>query len=57
MSMHSRMQETHASTLDDAFIGTRIEYLSEFDLNLDGTETDICWCGGLIKEIYDGNDG
>ena len=54
MSMHSRMQEKNAPTLDDAFIGTRIEFLSEFDLTEDGTETDVCWCGGVIKEISDG---
>ena len=54
MSMHSQMQGKNAPTLDDAFIGTIIEYLSEFDLTLDGTETDVCWCGGVIKEISDG---
>ena len=52
--MHSRMQEKYAPTLDDAFIGKRVEYLSEFDLNEEGTETSQCWCGGVIKEICDG---
>ena len=23
-------------------------------MTLDGTETDVCWCGGVIKEISDG---
>ncbi len=25
-------------------IGSRIEYLSEFDINKDGATTDWCWC-------------
>ena len=53
-SMHSRMQEKNAPKLDHTFIGKRIEYLSEFDLNDAGTDTDVCWCGGVIKEICDG---
>ena len=53
-SMHSRMQEKNAPKLDHTFIGRRIEYLSEFDLDDAGTETDVCWCGGVMKEICDG---
>ena len=39
--------------IDDSFIGTRIEYLSEFDLVGEGNMKEPCWCGGVVEDISD----
>ena len=34
--------------IDDSFIGTRIEYLSEFDLVVEGNMKELRWCGVVV---------
>ena len=40
--------------IDDSFIGTRIEYLSEFDLVGEVKTNEIRWYGGVVENISDG---
>ena len=48
------MQATGSCSLDESFLGVKIEYLSYFDLNDKGTEKQLRWCSGIIEEISDG---
>ena len=48
------MQQLGKQKIDDSFIGTRIEYLSEFDLVGEGNTKKLCWCGGDVENISDG---
>ena len=45
------MQQMGKRKIDDSFIGTRIEYLSEFDLVGEGKMKELRWCGGVVKNI------
>ena len=45
------MKQLGKLNTDDSFIGTRIEYLSEFDLVGEGNTKEIRWCGGFVENI------
>ena len=45
------MQQVGKQKIDDSFIGTRIEYLSEFDMVVEGNTKELSWCGGVVKNI------
>ena len=52
---HSRkMQQLGNLKIDDSFIGTKIGYLSEFDLVGEGNMKELRWCGGVVESISDG---
>ena len=53
-SNHMEMQAIGSCSLDGSFLGTRIDYFAEFDMDEAGTEREICWCSGVIQEICDG---
>jgi hypothetical protein len=53
-SIHMEMQAISSCSLNEPFLGTRIEYLAEFDMDEVGTEREIPWCSGVIQEICDG---
>ena len=40
--------------LDATFIGKRKEYLSNFDMDDEGTNLELRWCSGVIEEVSDG---
>ena len=48
-----KMQQLGKRKINDSFIGTRIEYLSEFYLVGEGNMKEICWCGGVVENISD----
>ena len=39
--------------INDSFIGTRIEYLPEFDVIEEGNMKELRWCGGVVEKISD----
>ena len=53
-SVLEEMLELGNKTIDASFIGTRIEYLSEFNNNEEGTIKDVRWCADVVKAISDG---
>ena len=53
-SVLEEMLELEHKTIYASFIGTRIEYLSEFDINEEGAIKDVRWCAGVVKAISDG---
>ena len=53
-SVLEEMLELGNKTIDATFIGTQIKYLSEFDINEEGTIKDVRWCAGVVKAISDG---
>ena len=55
-SIHEKMQQQVPLVVDDSLVGTRIEYLSEFDIeDPDQESTKILeWCGGVVERICDG---
>ena len=40
--------------INDSFIGTRIEHLSEFDMVGEVNMKELRWCRGVVKKISDG---
>ena len=48
------MQTIGNRSLDESFLGKRIEYLAEFDMDEAGTKREIRWCSGVIQKICDG---
>ena len=48
-----KMQQLGKLNIDDSFIGTRIEYLSEFDLVGEGNMKELRWCVGVVENISD----
>ena len=48
------MQQLGKLNIDDSFIGTRIDYLSEFDMVGKGNMKELHWCGGDVENISDG---
>ena len=52
-SILEKMQQQGKRNIDDSFIGTRIEYLSEFDLVEEGNMKELRWCGGVVENISD----
>ena len=53
MSLLENMQHLGKRKIDESFINTRIEYLSEFDINEDGTQKQLRWYGGIVEQISD----
>lgn len=56
-NMNRYMQQKDSPAINDSLIGTRIEYLSEFDMDDEGTVKELRWCGGVVKRICDGTRG
>ena len=52
--MHSNYQKRDAPAVDETLIGKRIEFLSEFDMDEEGTEKEPRWCSGVVERICDG---
>ena len=52
--MYSKRQKKDAPAIDETLIGKRIEYLSEFDMDEEGTEKESRWCSGVVEIICDG---
>ena len=52
--MLEEIVELGNKTINASFIGTRIEYLSEFNINEEGTIKHVRWCAGVVKAISDG---
>ena len=48
------MQHLGKRKIDDSFISTRIEYLSEFDMVGEVNMKELRWCGGVVEKISDG---
>ena len=53
-SVLEKMKQLGKRKIDDSFIGTRIEYLSEFYLVGEGNMRELSWCGGFVKKIIYG---
>ena len=53
-SVYSTRQKRDAPTVDETLIGKRIEYLSEFDIDTEGTTKELRWCSGVVERICDG---
>ena len=53
-SVYSKRQKKDAPAVDDILIGKRVEYLSEFDMDDEGTEQEPRWCSGVVERICDG---
>ena len=56
-SMHQLFQNTDPPKVDESFLGSRIEYLSEFELdneNEEGSDKDLSWCSGIVERMCDG---
>ena len=41
--------------LDSSFVGKRIEYLSNFDMDYGGNKKELRWCSRIIEEVSDGS--
>ena len=50
----SEMQQHGRVTMDQSFVGKRIELYSKFDISDDGKVTDTRWCGGVVEAVSDG---
>ena len=48
------MQHIGDKEMDASFIDTRIEYLSNFDMNEEGTIQEMRWCSGIVEDVSDG---
>ena len=53
-SVLEKMQQLRQLKIDDSFIGTQMEYLSEFDLVGEVNMKEVHWCGGIVENISDG---
>ena len=53
-SVLEKMKQLGKQNIDDSFIGTMIEYLSEFDMVGEIKMKELSWCGGFVKNISDG---
>ena len=55
-SMHQLLQNTDPPKVDESLLGSRIEYLLEFELdneNEEGANKDLCWCSGIVERLCD----
>eukprot|EP00957_Ditylum_brightwellii_P045116 3421123-Ditylum_brightwellii.AAC.1 len=50
-SIHESMQQIGALSADESLVGTRIEYLSQFDMDDAGSITTLRWCSGKVERI------
>ena len=56
-SMHQLLQNPDPSRVDESLFESRIEYLSEFELddeNEEGENKDLSWCSGIVERVCDG---
>ena len=55
-SVLERMQQKITLVIDESLAGTRIEYVYEFDNDIDdkGDTKVLEWCGGIVERICDG---
>ena len=56
-SMHQLLQNPDPPKVDESLLGSRIEYLSEFELddeNEEGENKDLRWCSGIVERVCDG---
>ena len=49
-----KMQQLGKQKIDDSFIGTRIKYLSEFDLVGEENTRELRWCRSVVENISNG---
>ena len=49
-----RLQGLGKRMLDESYVGKRIEYLSNFDMDEAGTIKEARWCAGEIEAVSDG---
>ena len=55
--MHQLLQNPDPPKVDEYLLGTRIEYLSKFQLddeNQEGGNKDLRWCSGIVEIVCDG---
>ena len=50
-SVLDKTQQLSKQNIDDSFIGTRIYYLSEFDMVGEGNMKELRWCGVVLENI------
>lgn len=48
------MQKIGDRPMDESFIGTRIEMLSNFDMDDEGIVKEAIWCSGIVEDVSDG---
>ena len=55
-SIHEKMQQQVPLVVDDSLLGTRIEYLFEFDIDDPdkGSKKILEWCAGVVERTCDG---
>ena len=56
-SMHQLFQNTDPPKVDESFLGSRNEYLSDFLLDYEreeGANKDLRWCSVIVEIVYDG---
>ena len=49
-----RVPSAMSPAVDETLLGKRIEFLSEFDMDEEGTEKEPRWCSGVVERICDG---
>ncbi len=54
-SVYQRKQNPNAPIVDETLIGERIEFLTLFDIDDDGDETELRWCAGVVERVSDGS--
>ena len=57
VSMHQLLQNPDPPKVDESLLGSRIEYLSEFELdneNEEGSDKDLSWCSGIVERVCAG---
>ena len=52
-SVLDQMQQLGELNIDDSFIGTQMDYLSDFDLVGEVNMKELCCCGGIFENISD----
>ena len=55
--MHQLFQNPYPLMVDKSLLGSRIEYLSEFELDdesEEGVNKDLRWCSGIAERVCDG---
>ena len=54
--MHELLQNPNPPKVDESLLGSRIEYLSEFELddeNEEGANKYLRWCSGIVERLCD----
>ena len=56
--MHQLLKNTDPPNVDELLLGSRFEYLSEFELDYErgeGANKYLRWCSGIMEIVCDGN--